>query len=132
MIYCNFERCRSGEIRYILKHYMYLNCCLSVFLLSLIQLSDPICVIAFGIKKALWVLFSWYIFLLLKTLWHVLYQNLGKIKVWVSLLLNLIVYWWFLVNLLIPNEYKFAFLVTLPSLPSGRYFIIPFDIPYQF
>ena len=41
--------------------------------------------------------------------------NLGKTEVWVSLLLNLILHWWFLVNLLIPNTYKFALLVMLPE-----------------
>ena len=49
--YCNFERCCGNEIRYILKHYMYLNYCLSAFLLSLDQLSNPIFVTTFGIEK---------------------------------------------------------------------------------
>ena len=49
---------------------------------------------------------------------HVLlyvHENLEKTELWVSLLLNLILYWWFLVNLLIPNTYKFALLVMLPE-----------------
>ena len=58
-----------------------LNYCVSALLLYLVRL--------------FWVHFSWHIFLLLKTLWHVLIKNLGKTKLWVSVFLNLILHWWF-------------------------------------
>ena len=114
--YCDFERRCGNEFRYILRHMTICNFhyCHSVlaFMSSLVHSSGPICVIAFGIEKVLWVQFSRYISLL-KTLWHVLNENLRNTKVRIRLLLYLILYWYFLVNLLIPREYKFAFLVTL-------------------
>ena len=108
--YCNFERCCGNEVKYHFK---------TLYVIKLLPLSislvfgSVVYVIAFGIEKGFWVHFSWYLFLLLKTLLHLLYDNFGKSKVWVSLLLNLILYWRFLVTLLTPHEYKFAFFVTL-------------------
>ena len=72
-----------------------LNYCVSALLLYLVRLSGLIYAIAFNIEKVFWVHFSWHIFLLLKTLWHVLIKNLGKTKLWVSVFLNLILHWWF-------------------------------------
>ena len=74
---------------------MNLNYCVSALLLYLVRLSGLIYAIAFNIEKVFWVHFSWHIFLLLKTLWHVLIKNLGKTKLWVSVFLNLILHWWF-------------------------------------
>ena len=111
--YCNFERCCSNEVIKLLP--------LSISLVF----GSVVYVIAFRIEKGFWVHFSWYIFLLLKTSLHLLYDNLGKSKVWVSLLLNLILYWRLLVTLLTPHEYKFAFFVTLTRW-YGHYDIIPF------
>ena len=105
----------------ISKHYVYLQVPkLLAFSLSLIFGSVTWSNLSYGPslwhrESAMSALFSIYIVSVKnfrhQVLW--IYENLGKTRVWVSLLLNLILYWWFLVNLLIPNTCKFALLVIM-------------------
>ena len=132
MKYFNFERYCSNEIRYFKTLFVGTKItAFLAFLVSLLYWSGLIWVIVFGIEKALWehfLLYSIYIYIYIIYIYKDLAtminlcENLGKTKVWVSLLcqsvnqsVNLNLDWWFLANLLIQkNKYKSAFLLTLP------------------
>ena len=104
---CNFERYARNEIRYVVRHCMYLNCCFSF----LIQSSFPIYVIAFVIQKVLWEHFSWYFsFSEPYGMYYISTRKKLKFESFFSLISLALNSWWFMVNLLISNEYKVAFL----------------------
>ena len=104
---------QCSEIRYIFKNYMHLSYCfLSVFSCLWCSRTGQVCVIAFSTDKVLCMPFQG---IYISPSRKLMACNLEKNKVWVSLFLNLIIsYWWFLVNLVMPNVFKFAFIVTQP------------------
>ena len=106
--YCNFKRCCWNEIRYILKHYVPKLLPFSLFLVCC-----NLCYSLWHRESTLSAFFIKYYFFFSKPYGMCYMRTWEKLKFESVFLIKFYIDDFWLICLLIPNEYKFGFLLTL-------------------